>query len=270
MSLCPEYDSFAEFYDHVLPYRERPDVAFFVSLAAEARGPVLEMGCGTGRVLLPCARAGATMVGVDISRGMLEVCRRKLATEPPEVRSRVRLVTGDMRRFHLESTFALITLPFRSFQHLEQVDEQLQALTLLRQHLAADGRLVLDIYNPSLPLLGDERWLSTPLVEPAVQLPDGRTIVRSLRLSARDYFNQTQEVEIAHDVAWPDGRRERHVDTTRLRYLFRFEAEHLLARAGFVVEALYADYDRRPYGSTYPGELIFVARPARRAILHER
>ena len=44
-----------------------------------------------------------------------------------------------------------------------------------------------------------------------------------------------------------------------MRYLFRFEAEHLLARCGFEVEALYADYDRSPYGSQYPGELIFVA-----------
>ena len=57
----------------------------------------------------------------------------------------------------------------------------------------------------------------------------------------------------------PDGRTERLVHSFPMRYLFRFEAEHLLARCGFEVEALYADYDRSPYGSKYPGELIFVA-----------
>jgi SAM-dependent methyltransferase len=256
---CPEYDAFAEYYDHVGPYRDRPDVPFFVDLAREASGPVLEMGCGTGRVLLPCARAGARVTGADLSAAMLDVCRRKLAAEPEDVRARVDLVLADMRDFSLGQTFALVTLPFRSFQHLESVDEQRAALATIRRHLASGGRLVLDLFNPSLELLGDPRWLREPLVEPPVRMPDGRTLVRSLRITARDYLRQVQEVEIAHDLTWPDGRTERHVDTTRLRYLFRYEAEHLLVREGFEVEALYGDYDRSEFGAKYPGELIFVA-----------
>jgi SAM-dependent methyltransferase len=260
--LCPEYDAFAEYYDHVVPYRERPDVSFFVDFARNADGPVLEVGCGTGRVLLPSARAGASMVGLDISTGMLGICWRKLQHEAQAVRERVRLVAGDMRSFALRERFALITLPFRSFQHLETDDEQRAALQTFKRHLRFDGRLVLDLFNPSLPLLGDARWLSQPLVEPAVRLPDARQMVRSVRILRRDYVNQIQELEIAHEITWPDGRVERSADTTRLRYLFRFEAEHLLAREGFSIEALYGDYDRSAYGATYPGELIFVARPA--------
>jgi SAM-dependent methyltransferase len=259
VTICSEYDRFAEYYDHVLPYRNRPDVPFYVSLARECQGPVLEVGCGTGRVLVPCARSGATMVGVDLSPGMLEICRRTLASEATDVRARVELHVGDMRDFDLARRFLLITLPFRSFQHLETVEDQLSALRTLARHLAPGGRLVLDLFNPSLPLLGDERWLREPLVEPPIHMPDGRTVVRSLRIASRDYVSQMQAVEIAHEVTWPDGRVERHADTTRLRYIFRFEAEHLLAREGFEVEAVYADYDRRPYGSQYPGELIFVA-----------
>ncbi len=261
MKLCPEYDSFAEYYDHVVPYRDRPDVRFFTGLAREAAGPVLEVGCGTGRVLIPCARAGATMVGLDLSPGMLEVCRRKLAEEPPEVRARVELVHGDMRDFDLARTFALITLPFRSFQHLQQVEAQRAALGVLRRHLAPGGRLVLDLFNPALPFLGDERWLKVPMEEPAVTLPDGRRFVRSMRSVSRDYFNQVQDIEIVTQVTWPDGREERLADRTRLRYTFRFEAEHLLVREGFVVEAVYGDYEGHPYGETpYPGDLVFVAR----------
>jgi SAM-dependent methyltransferase len=260
MSLCSEYDRLAPFYDHVFPYRERPDVQFFVDLARADPGPVLEMGCGTGRILLPCARAGATMVGVDISPGMLAVCRDKLARESADVRARVVLVEGDMRDFELEQRFGLIMLPFRSFQHLLTVAEQRAALAALRRHLRPNGRLVLDLFNPSLPLLADERWLSQPLVEPAVGLPDGRRMVRSMRIASRDLFEQVQTVEITHEFTDPDGRSERHADITRLRYLFRFEAEHLIVREGFAIEALYADYDRTPYGAKYPGELIFVAR----------
>jgi SAM-dependent methyltransferase len=262
MSSCPEYDALAEFYDHVLPYRDRPDVPFYVRLVHECAGPVLEVGCGTGRVLLPCARAGATMVGVDVSPAMLQVCRDKLARESAEVRARVKLVEADMRTLDLSRTFELVVLPFRSFQHLLNVDDQRTALAALRRHVSPGGRLVLDLFNPSLPLLADERWLSTPLVEPAVVLADGRRMVRSLAIVGRDYFNQIQQVEMAHTITWPDGREERQTEVVPLRYLFRFEAEHLLVREGFAIEALYGDYDGSPYGAKYPGELIFIARRA--------
>lgn len=255
---CPEYDHFAEFYDHVLPYRDRPDVAFFVDLA-RASGEVLEVACGTGRVLIPSARAGARVTGLDLSRGMLDVCRKRLRHEPEEVRARVTLHEGDMRTFDLGQVFSLVTVPFRGFQHLLTVDDQRGALQRIRRHVAPGGRFVLDLFNPSLPLLGDERWLATPLVEPEVTLPDGRRLVRTLRIVARDWLEQVQTVELVHEVTWPDGRTERHTDVTRLRYLFRFEAEHLLEREGFAVESVYADYDRTPYGATYPGDLVFVA-----------
>lgn len=260
MSLCPEYDTFADLYDHVTPYRDRPDVAFYAALAREAGGPVLEMACGTGRVLIPCARAGATMIGADASAGMLEVCRKKLEAEPPEVRARVEIVEADMREFDLGRRVPLITMPFRGFQHLLTVEDQRRALAALRRHLASGGRLVFDVFNPSIPMLGGEWWLVNPLVEPPFTTPDGRRVVRRLWITGRDYIEQVQEIEIEHEVAHPDGRVERTAARTRLRYSFRYEVEHLLVREGFEVEALYADFERRPYGSIYPGDLVFVAR----------
>jgi SAM-dependent methyltransferase len=263
MSGCPEYDEFAEYYDHVLPYRNRDDVGFFVDLARAARGPVLEVACGTGRVLLPCARAGAQVVGLDLSAGMLDVCRQRLAREPADVRARVELYQADMRTFDLGRQFDLITTPFRGFQHLLAVGDQQLALRAIRRHLADGGRFVLDLFNPSLHFLGDERWLVNPLVEPAFSMPDGRSVVRSFRVVERDYFSQVQRLAMDYDVTWPDGRSERRSSRFDLRYLFRFEAEHLLVREGFEIEALYGDYQRRAYGETeYPGELVFVCRKA--------
>ena len=96
-----EYAFIADLYDHVGLYRDRPDVAFFVEAATAAGSPVLEVGCGTGRVLIPTARAGIDIVGLDLSPHMLAVCRQRLQTESEAVRARVRLVEADMRDFDL-------------------------------------------------------------------------------------------------------------------------------------------------------------------------
>ncbi len=257
------FSSIAQFYDHVVPYRERHDVGFFIDLGRRAGSPVLEIGCGTGRVLIPMARAGLETVGLDSSPSMLAVCREKLARESAEVQARVQLLEADMRQFDLGREFRLVTIPFRPFQHLITVEDQLVCLRTIHQHLAEDGGLALDLFNPSLPdLLGDERFLEELNREPPFSMPDGRKVLRRHHILSRDLFSQTQEVELIYRVTHPDGHEERLVHHFTLRYFFRYEAEHLLARAGFKVEQVYADFDKSPYGSKYPGDLIFVARKA--------
>jgi len=260
------YASIADLYDRVVPYANRPDVAFFVEAAVACAGPVLELGCGTGRVLVPIARAGAEVVGLDSSEPMLAVCRDRLDLEDAAVRCRVQLVEADMREFDLPRRFALITIPFRPFQHLTGVDDQVSCLRSVHRHLTDAGRLVLDLFNPSLEGLLDEREGQERDEEPEFSTADGRRVRRTHRIVGHDRFNQTLHVELIYYVTHPDGREDRLVQAFPMRYLFRFEAEHLLARCGFEVEHLYAAYDRRAFGSIYPGELIFVARKARRTV----
>lgn len=265
MSVAGGYDEYAfvaDFYDHVVPYRNRQDAVFFVNSAREAGGPVLEIGCGTGRVLIPTARAGIDIVGLDGSARMLAVCRERLGQEPPEVRSRVRLIEGDMRNFNLDRTFALVTVPFRPFQHLLTVEDQLSCLSSIRQHLIDDGVLILDLFNPSLDFLTSPNVGQEHGDEPEFEMPDGRHVLRRQRTVACDRFGQINRHELIYYVTHADGYTERLVHEFSLRYLFKFEAEHLLARSGFRVEHVYADYDKSPYGSKYPGELILVARRA--------
>ncbi|MCX6029545.1 MAG: class I SAM-dependent methyltransferase [Chloroflexi bacterium] len=257
-----EYGFTAEFYDHIVPYRDREDVAFWVEMARASGGPVLEVGCGTGRVLIPTAQAGVEITGLDLSPSMLAVLRARLAEEPAEVQGRIQIVEGDMRSFDLGRQFALATIPFRPFQHLTTVDDQMACLTTIRHHLVPGGRLILDLFNPSLPYLADPARLDEFGDEPEFTMPDGRRVLRRARTAGRDYFNQIQHAELIYYVTHPDGRQERLVHAFPMRYLFRFEAEHLLVRCGYEMEALYADYAKRPYGSQYPGELIFVARKA--------
>ena len=254
------YEFIADLYDHVVPYRDRPDVPFFVDSAKESGGPVLELGCGTGRILIPTARAGIEIVGLDLSPPMLEVCRARLGEESSDVQSRVQLVEGDMCRFDLSRKFKLITTPFRSFQHLTTVEDQRACLAAVHRHLDEDGRFILEIFNPYLEALTSDDLGEEIGQEPEFTAPDGRKVTRCHRIVERDRFNQVQHVELIYDVVYPDGREERLVHAFPMRYLFRFEAEHLLVRCGFEVEQVYADFDKAPYGSTYPGELIFVAR----------
>lgn len=254
------YAAIADLYDHVGPYRDRADVSFWVEEARSAGGPVLELGCGTGRILIPSARAGAELVGLDSSPSMLAICRERLAREPEDVRRRVGLVHGDMRSFDLERRFALVTIPFRAFQHLLSVEDQLDCLSAVHAHLVGGGRLIVDVFNPSLEALANRELGKELNEEPEFETPDGRRVVRRHKITAHDRFDQVNRVELIYDVTHPDGHEERLVHGFGMRYLFRYELEHLLARSGFAQEHVYAGYDRAPFGARYPSELVITAR----------
>jgi hypothetical protein len=193
---------------------------------------------------------------------MLAVCRERLLGEPDEVRARARVVEADMRCFDLGQRFRLAMIPFRSFQYLLTVEDQLTCLEAVRRHLEDDGLLILDIFNPSLEALSGPTGQECD-DGPEFSAADGRRVACRYRVVARDRHHQVNRIELIYDVAYPDGRTERLVHAFSMRYLFRFEVEHLLVRAGFEVADLYADYDRAPYGSKNPGELVFVARRTR-------
>jgi SAM-dependent methyltransferase len=255
-----DYGATADFYDQVVPYRDRTDVGFYLDAARESGSPVLELGCGTGRILIPTARAGIDITGLDGSPRMLSLCRERLAAEPAGVQSRVQLVQAPLTAFDLGRSFRLVTIPFRPFQHLLTVDDQLACLACIRRHLAPEGRLVFDLFNPSIDAIVNSPVGVEMNHEPEFTTPDGRRVIRCNKTIEQDRYNQVGHHELIYNVTHPDGRTERLVHSFALRYLFRFEAEHLLVRAGFQVEQIYAGPDKSAYGSRYPGELFFVAR----------
>jgi SAM-dependent methyltransferase len=256
----------AEFYDATyetaFSQMSRTDVPFYVDCHREAGGTTLELACGTGRVLIPCARTGGTIVGLDVSAPMLEVCRRKLAQEPEDVRERVALLEGDMTDFDLARTFDLVTIPFRAFQHLITVAAQQACLACVRHHLAPGGRLVFDVFHPNPAYLIPSPDFDAARQDiPATPLPDGRTVSRASRITGRHRHEQYNDIEMIYDVTHPDGRQERLVQPFPLRYFYRYEVEHLLALCGFRVVELYGNFDRSPFRDDSP-EMIFVAAAA--------
>jgi SAM-dependent methyltransferase len=253
-----EIGSIAEFYDTTLVYLQRKDVSFYVEAARKAGGPVLELGCGTGRVLLPTVRAGIEVTGLDSSANMLARCREKLLAEPPEVQRRATLVQGGLAEFNLERTFMLLTMPFRPFQHLLTVEQQLACLGAVRRHLAPGGRLIFDVFHVNPSSVHDPAWLEEKEDAPAARLPDGRIVRRTVRIAAFHAVAQINDVQFCWYVTHTNGRREQFEWRVPLRYYYRFELEHLLVRAGLRPVALYGDFDASPYGEDSP-EMIFVA-----------
>jgi len=249
-----------ELYDHVPVYRDRKDVAFYVDLCRAAMGEVLELGCGTGRLLIPAAEAGCAITGLDGSGSMLKRCRAKLDATPPEVQKRVTLVEADMTSFSLDRTFALATVPFRPLQHLISVEEQLSFLACVRRHLEPGGKLALDVFHPHLTTLASEVDPNEIEDTPEVELADGRLMRRAFRNVAKRRAEQTNDIELIYYVRDPAGQTTRIVQAFPMRYFFRFELEHLLTRAGFEITGLFGNFDRSPFTDSSPEMIVIAAR----------
>jgi SAM-dependent methyltransferase len=224
------------------------DVGFYRGLAAASEGPVLELGCGTGRVLARIAEDGHACTGLDASPAMLE----KLRARAPSVRA----VLGDMRDFDLGGArFALIYSAFRAFQHLLEVEDQLACLARVRAHLLPGARFAFDVFNPRLDLLASDDESD---VEDLRFEQDGEQIVRYARV-VRD--RARQQLHVAFRYERHAGGRvvgDAHTATT-MRWFHRYELLHLMHRAGFAEVAIHGDFDGSPVGPDSPA-LVVVAR----------
>jgi SAM-dependent methyltransferase len=247
------------YYDYVATGVEG-DVAFYVEEARSAGSPILELGCGTGRILIPTAEAEVEVVGLDASHDMLAVARNKLEQRPPHVQKRVQLVEGDMRRFAMHRTFSLITIPYRAFLHNLDVDDQLQTLRRVREHLSDNGRLIFNVFDPKVQNLAAGKWSMPASRRREFEHP--RTGNRVTIKEEFTYDLERQMVDGAFLFEEINTTTGQIVGAIRspltLRYIFRYEMEHLLALSGFRIDALFGDFKRGPFRAG--GEQIWVAR----------
>ncbi len=257
--MSTQYDAFAATYD--LEYgTTRVDLDFYVALAQAAPPPVLELACGTGRITIPIARAGIPVTGVDSSREMLARARAKLDTESPLP---VELVEGDMRTFVLDERFGLAIIPARSFLHLLMPEDHVAALCNIHRHLMPGGRLALNVFVPNLRMIVEhaESSVGQALVY-SHKFDDPETGHEVLVWRSLQHETYRQRIHAHFVYEWVDevgatvARRQRHYT---LCYIFRNEMEHLLARCGFEVEALYGDFEGAPLGPEST-EMVWVAR----------
>lgn len=249
-----DFDRFARFYD--LDYESfQEDVAMYLGFAEHTGGPLLELGCGTGRLLAPLAEAGYDVTGVDLSAEMLAIARSKLEMEG--LSGRARLVQADMREVRLEQRYRLAFIAINSFMHLTTAEDQLAALRAWHAALLPGGLLLIDLYNPNPQRLleADGRVeLQRCWFDPQT----GATVMKYFSRTLDD-ARQIQDVLFIYDEVFPDGTLRRTLAPFQARYLYRFEGELLLDKAGFTPEQVYGSYDLDPFSSESE-RMIFVAR----------
>jgi SAM-dependent methyltransferase len=245
----------AEFYDGYddgLP----GDVAFYLDYARSSGEQVLELGCGTGRILCELAKAGIVVTGLDYSAEMLRRASLKLSVLDEQVRRRVNLVKDDMRSFSLDARFGAILIPHRGFAHMISADDQERALRCIHGHLSERGLLVFDLPDarPVTDTFNNSLFFFRDFVH-----PETHNTVVVWHCSQQDYVRQLVVHRFVYEELDGAGRSVRRtICPLTLRQTNRFEMEYMLARCGFEIEALYASYDRRPF---VPGwQQVWVAR----------
>jgi SAM-dependent methyltransferase len=223
-------------------------------------GPVLELGSGTGRIMIPIARAGIRISGIDLSDRMIGILKNKLKQEQKKTVMNIDIVKSDFRRFDLGRRYPLVIIPFSTFQYLLEVDDQLSCLESCAAHLDDGGTFVLSVFNESISRLSDKTLYEEFDITPEFEMPDGRRVYRRFRYVERDYTKQVEIKESIFYVSYPDGRSERLVHKFGMRYFFQFELIHLCSRAGFNVKSVYSDYKYKPFDAAFrEGRLIIIA-----------
>ena len=216
-------------------------IDFYVGLARAAKGPVLEVACGTGRVLLPVLRAGVDADGMDLIEPMLETARRK--AEAMGVSAR--LYRGDMAEFEMPRRYALVMITFNAFCHMLTSEDQLRCLGCIRRHLLPGGMLAFDGAFPGLAWVGaeqDRRVLERETIHP-------RTGQRMRMYDTRsfDRVAQVQRSRNEIEVDEADGTtRVIHRSELLVRWTYKAEMELLLRAAGFARWEVCGGFDRRP------------------------
>ena len=254
MDISP-YDSWAEIYDSLFSYVV-DDISYYVEEATLSGGTVLELGCGTGRVSIPIARAGIDIVGIDASSAMLARAREKSREAGIP---NLKLLWADMRDFNLSSEFNLVIIPFRGLLSLLSVDDEIRTLTNIKRHLAPGGKLIFDIFVPDLNMMVQEGDVPYHFRD-VTDTETGRHLV-VWNQANYDAFSQVMSIRTTIEQLDDSGRvSSKMYRDFALRYIFRWEMHHLLGLCGYVVRAMYGNFERGEFREDST-EMVWVASP---------
>lgn len=232
------------------------DVPFYIGEAMASPGPVLELACGTGRVSLPLAAAGLEVHGLDASPHMLEIAEQKRRKLDSDAAGRLHFHEGDMTAFDLGIEFGTVIIAFRSFQILHTTENQRRCLARIRNHLAPNGKLILNLFDPRYEFIapgaagpGEPREMVHPRTGNTVKV---RTLARTNDPLSQT-FSETREFT-EHDARGKLLRKEEELIS--LKWTFRHEMRLLAELCGFQVTAEYSDFQKS--APAYSREQIWI------------
>lgn len=235
----------AEFYEQEFAQRAH-EVPFFLKHAQRAKGPVLEVACGTGRLTLPIARAGVSITGLDVSRPMLELARRKAAA----AKLAVTWLEQDCRCIRCSQNFALIFSATNAMQHLQDLDSINGFLSSARDALQPDGALILDVFNPNPSKLA--RTAVTRYLQKTFLDATGNEI----RVEAASEYAAATQV-LAFTLTYFRGGERLRTKYVKMRCFFPEELLALCRFNGLEVTGRYGDYDESGFTDNSPKQILF-------------
>ena len=250
----PYPDLIARFYDTVYAQvRDGVDNDWYLGRMAAAGGPVLEIGVGTGRLFAEARRRGIDAWGVDLSPAMIARCRAKL---PPEDRERVSV--ADAVTMRPGRRFAFVCAPFRVLSHVHDTADQLRLLDAVHDCLQPGGTFAFDLYVPDLRMIREGVPAHTDFDG---EHAPGRRLRRIVHAGPGDLSCQRNRVRMS--FRWDDEDGERTGEWTfEMRFFFRFELEHLVARSRLALDAMYGDFAGNPVVADSREFVVVCRRPA--------
>lgn len=250
-------DLVVKYYDLAFGISGESELDWYLTQVKVSGGPVLDLACGTGRLALMLAREGFEVTGIDQSIGMLNQFRRKLAKEPAGVREKITIENQKMTAFSLAREYNTI-ICCDAFFHNLIVEDEINCLKSVAEHLTPNGRFLFNLPNPTCEFIqkvsasGDKTFEERGRYE----LEDGSGTVVVEQAHAGNEIDQCIKTTLRITVYDNDGYEiDRSESSWTTRYLYRYEAVHLLYRCGFQVEKLVGDYQNGPV--TAKGQLIF-------------
>jgi SAM-dependent methyltransferase len=247
------YDVLSRFYDLEFDGFDA-DLAMYQQFARSMGGSMLELGCGSGRVLLALQDLGLPLTGIDDSQSMIELGRRRVS-------GAVTLQQQDMRALADVdgAPFSFVVCAVNTFLHLPDMESQLMTLDSVRRITSPEGALLLDVFVP------DPQYLTT--IDGRIErefdtlLDDGSRLDKWVTRNL-DLASQMIHTTVYYDVTTPNGNVSRSFGEYSTRYIHHFEMEHLLERSGWEIVSVYGGYDLHPFDSESE-RLIVLATPGR-------
>jgi len=222
------------------------DKSFYLGMAKKAKGPVLELACGTGRLTIPLAEAGADITGLDYSPAMLARAEEKSRAK----NLKLKLIRGDYRNFSLGRKFALIYIPFNSLQHTHKREDLEKIFVCVKKHLSKDGLFIADVFNPSPAYISRD--------------PEKRREIGAYKdpygggdLKVGEYYRYDKASQTAY-ILWEyrKGKREIFSKKLNMRCFFPQELDALFHYNGFKILKKYGSFDKKPFSSASLKQII--------------
>ncbi len=220
---------------------------FYQRQVARYGEPVLELACGSGRLTIPLAEAGINITGVDLSEDMLDLARLKASKRGVTPQ----LVHADVRAFDLGRQFKFIFIPAQSLTHLQKRYEIEDCFACVRQHLAVDGRLLVELFNPSMKLLA-----RAPETRYDIGEYDDSDLGGKVKVTEEVHYDSAEQTSYVRWFFRSEGSDEERVLCFSMRQFFPCEIDELLWYNGLKIEHKYGDYDENEFCDSSPQQLI--------------